>query len=42
MSALINSELQALQNVKNNLESCILGKTNEIKLLLTALQAKQY
>jgi MoxR-like ATPase len=39
MSALINSELQALQNVKNNLESCILGKTNEIKLLLTALLA---
>jgi MoxR-like ATPase len=39
MSTLINNELQALQNVKNNLESCILGKTNEIKLLLTALLA---
>jgi MoxR-like ATPase len=39
MSALINNELQALQNVRNNLESCILGKTDEIKLLLTALLA---
>lgn len=39
MSALINNELRALQNVRNNLESCILGKTDEIKLLLTALLA---
>lgn len=39
MSALINNEMQALQNVRTNLESCILGKTDEIKLLLTALLA---
>lgn len=40
MSALVNNEMHALQNVRNNLESCILGKTDEIKLLLTALLAR--
>src|SRR5690554_5752425 len=39
MRALINNELQALNNVRTNLESCILGKTDEVKLLLTALLA---
>jgi MoxR-like ATPase len=39
MSAIMNHELQALQNIRNNLESCILGKSDEIKLLLTALLA---
>ncbi len=39
MSGLVNNEMQALQNVRINLESCILGKTDEIKLLLTALLA---
>lgn len=39
MSTRVNHDLQALQKIRNNLESCILGKTDEIKLLLTALLA---
>jgi len=34
-----NSDQQTLHNIQNNLESCILGKRGEIKLLLTALLA---
>lgn len=40
MSAVASDNLQALQNIRNNLESCILGKSDEIKLLLTALLAE--
>lgn len=39
MNTVMNHDLQALQKIRNNLESCILGKTDEIKLLLTALLA---
>ena len=40
MNAVASDNLQALQNIRNNLESCILGKSDEIKLLLTALLAE--
>ncbi len=39
MSAVHNQDMQVLQQIQANLESCILGKTDEIKLLLTALLA---
>jgi MoxR-like ATPase len=39
MNAVHNHDLQALQKIQANLESCILGKSSEIKLLLTALLA---
>ncbi len=39
MGAAHNHDIQALQKIQANLESCILGKTDEIKLLLTALLA---
>ena len=39
MSTVMNHDLQALQKIRGNLESCILGKTEEINLLLTALLA---
>lgn len=39
MEAVIGEDLQALRNLRSNLEACILGKNEEIKLLLTALLA---
>lgn len=39
MNAGMSGGMQTIQNVRNNLESCILGKSDEIKLLLTALLA---
>lgn len=39
MNAGSSGGLQAVQKVRENLEACILGKTDEIKLLLTALLA---
>ncbi|CAG7639942.1 hypothetical protein PAESOLCIP111_04085 [Paenibacillus solanacearum] len=39
METMIREEVQALKRIQENLESCILGKTDEIKLLLTAMLA---
>jgi len=39
MKAVIMEDLQSLGNLRSNLESCILGKNDEITLLLTALLA---
>ncbi|NOU95522.1 AAA domain-containing protein [Paenibacillus sp. LMG 31456] len=39
MEALVKEDIQILKRIQANLESCILGKTDEIKLLLTAMLA---
>ncbi|TDF96789.1 AAA family ATPase [Paenibacillus piri] len=39
MEAIVKEDIQILKRVQANLESCILGKTDEIKLLLTAMLA---
>ena len=39
METMIREEVRALKRIQENLESCILGKTDEIKLLLTAMLA---
>lgn len=39
MKAAMDNDLQTISRIRANLESCILGKTDEINLLLTALLA---
>ncbi|PZE22764.1 AAA family ATPase [Paenibacillus xerothermodurans] len=39
MEAILNEDVQILKRIQANLESCILGKSDEIKLLLTAMIA---
>ncbi|MED4603773.1 AAA family ATPase, partial [Paenibacillus validus] len=39
METMIREDVQALKRIQANLESCILGKTDEIALLLTAMLA---
>ncbi|MDF2964024.1 MAG: magnesium chelatase [Paenibacillus sp.] len=39
MEAIVKEDIQILKRIQANLESCILGKTDEIKLLLTAMLA---
>lgn len=39
METMIREDVQAIRRVQANLESCILGKTEEIQLLLTAMLA---
>jgi MoxR-like ATPase len=39
MEAIVNEDILMLKRIQANLESCILGKTDEIKLLLTAMLA---
>lgn len=39
METMIREEVRALKRIQENLEACILGKTDEIKLLLTAMLA---
>ncbi|OXM86170.1 AAA family ATPase [Paenibacillus rigui] len=39
MEAILNEDIQILKRIQANLESCILGKMDEIKLLLTAMLA---
>jgi MoxR-like ATPase len=39
MEAIVNEDIQMLKRIQSNLESCILGKPDEIKLLLTAMLA---
>ncbi|NHN30990.1 AAA family ATPase [Paenibacillus agricola] len=39
MEAIVSEDIGMLKRIQANLESCILGKTDEIKLLLTAMLA---
>jgi MoxR-like ATPase len=39
MEAIVNEDIGMLKRIQANLETCILGKTDEIKLLLTAMLA---
>jgi MoxR-like ATPase len=39
MEAIVKEDIQILKRIQANLESCILGNTDEIKLLLTAMLA---
>jgi MoxR-like ATPase len=39
MDAIVSEDIGMLKRIQTNLESCILGKTDEIKLLLTAMLA---
>jgi MoxR-like ATPase len=39
MEAIVGEDIQALRKLRSNLEMCILGKSEEINLLLTALLA---
>lgn len=39
METMIREDVQAIRRIQANLESCILGKTEEIQLLLTAMLA---
>ncbi len=39
MEALAKEQFSIIQQIKSNLESCILGKSNEVTLMLTALLA---
>jgi len=39
MEPIVKEDIQTIKRIQANLESCILGKTDEIKLLLTAMLA---